>query len=115
MEIRHTKTHNAAILAVQGRMDATSAPIFDQQMAQVLADGTTYCIVNCSQLEYISSAGLRSTLTAAKAIRSQGGDLVFVGLQGAVHEVFEIAGFSTMFQVFASEEAALETRPNRQP
>jgi anti-anti-sigma regulatory factor len=43
-----------------------------------------------------------------KTLRTQGGELVFAALQGSVQEVFEIAGFSTMFQVFASEDAALE-------
>jgi anti-anti-sigma factor len=108
VEIRVTKKKHAVIVAVQGRMDATTAPAFETHMTAVIAEGTTYCIVDCQALEYISSAGLRSALRVGKTLQTQGGKLVFAALQGSVHEVFEIAGFNTMFQVFASEDAALE-------
>ena len=108
MEIRVTKKKHAVIVSVHGRMDATTAPAFETHMTEVIAAGATYCIVDCQALEYISSAGLRSALRVGKTLRTQGGELVFAAFQGSVQEVFEISGFSTMFQVFASEDAALE-------
>jgi anti-sigma B factor antagonist len=108
MEIRIDQQPKAVIVVVQGRMDAVSAPQFESAMAEHIATGSSRFVVDCSALEYISSAGLRSLLTAAKALRTQNGEMVFAALGGMVHEVFDIAGFGTLFSVFDSIDAALE-------
>ena len=108
MEIRINQQAKAVIVAVQGRMDAVSAPAFESTMSNHIATGAHRVVVDCSALEYISSAGLRSLLTTAKALKVQNGELVFAALQDVVHEVFEIAGFATIFPIFSSIDAALE-------
>ena len=107
MDIDVTTKSQAVIIAVRGRLDATSAPVFEQRLADVIAQGATYVVVQCSGLVYISSAGLRSLLLSGKKLQAQQGRLVFAALQDRVQEVFEISGFSSIFQIFASEEAAL--------
>src|SRR5262245_29707174 len=107
MDIEVTTKLQAVIVAVRGRLDTTSAPLFEQHLADIIAQGATYVVVQCSGLVYISSAGLRSVLLSGKKLQAQQGRLVFVALQDAVKEVFEISGFSSIFQTFASEEAAL--------
>lgn len=108
MDISIDKQPNAVIVGVKGRMDAVTAPIFESTMADHIATDVTLFVVDCSALEYISSAGLRSLLTTAKSLRAQNGELVFAALQDVVREVFEIAGFGTIFPIFDSTEAALE-------
>ena len=107
MNIEVTTRLQAVIVAVRGRLDTTSAPVFEQRLADVIAQGATYVVVQCSGLVYISSAGLRSVLLSGKKLQAQQGRLVFVALQDTVKEVFEISGLSSIFQIFASEEAAL--------
>jgi anti-anti-sigma factor len=107
MDIDVTTTAQAVIVAVRGRLDTTSAPVFEQRLADVITQGATYIVMQCNELAYINSAGLRSVLLGGKKLQAQQGRLVFVGLQGIVKEIFDMAGFSTLFQTFASEDAAL--------
>lgn len=108
MEISFDKQSKAVVVAVKGRMDAVSAPEFDSAMTGYIETGASRFVVDCSALEYISSAGLRSLLTTAKTLRARDGDLVFAALQDVVREVFEISGFGTIFSVFDSADMALD-------
>lgn len=110
MEISIDKQPSAVIVRVKGRMDAVSAPAFESIMADHIATGASLFIVDCGALEYISSAGLCSLLTAAKTLQGRGGELVLAALRDVVREVFEIAGFGIIFSVFDSTDAALEQR-----
>jgi len=95
------------IMTVQGRMDALNAPEFETTCAAVVAEGGSSLVVDLSGLEYISSAGLRSILTAVKQMRGAGGRIVFCGLGGMVADVFRISGFLKMFQVYSTVEEAV--------
>jgi anti-anti-sigma factor len=108
MEISFEKQPKAIIVFVKGRMDAVSSPEFEKTMADHIASGASRFVVDCSALEYISSAGLRSLLTTAKTLRACHGELVFAALRDAVREVFEIGGFVTIFSVYDSIDAALK-------
>jgi anti-anti-sigma factor len=108
MEISIDKQSNAVVVAIKGRMDGVSAPEFEKTMADHIASGASRFVVDCSALEYISSAGLRSLLTTAKSLRARDGELVFAALRDVVREVFEIGGFSTIFSVYDSTDAALK-------
>ncbi|MEO8329077.1 MAG: STAS domain-containing protein, partial [Candidatus Nanopelagicales bacterium] len=59
------------------------------------------------ELDYISSAGLRVLLGAAKKLRASGGTLGMFGLNQSVREVFDISGFSAILSVYPSEAEAL--------
>lgn len=107
MDIRVSQKQQAVVVAVTGRIDNTSAPVFEQQLEDLVAQGTTYTMVNCHALEYVSSAGLRSMLRIDEKLRAEQGRLAFAALQERTQKIFEISGFSSIFQIFASEEAAL--------
>src|SRR4029453_13754781 len=108
MEISIDKQSKAVIVVVKGRMDAVSSPQFEKTMADYIATGASRFVVDCSGLEYISSAGLRSLVIPAKTLRASDGALVFVALTDVVREVFEIAGFRRIFSVFDSIDVALK-------
>ncbi len=107
MEINVLNKNNAIIISVQGRMDAVTSPQFDKTFSDLLAKDSRTFILNMSGLEYISSAGLRSILAAAKQLKEKQAKILFVGLHGPVEEVFKISGFYSIFQIFGSEEDAL--------
>jgi anti-anti-sigma factor len=107
MEISIAKESNAIVVVVKGRMDALSGPEFEKTMADHIASGARRFVIDCSALEYISSAGLRSLLTTAKTLRACDGELVFAALRDAVREVLEIGGFSRFFSIYDSTDAAL--------
>lgn len=95
------------VVEVKGRMDAVTAPEFEQNLSETISKGEKKIIINLSGLEYISSAGLRSILVVAKKLKAEQGTLFFYGLQGTVQEVFKISGFFSIFRIVDSLEAAL--------
>jgi len=109
MEIANTgKEKDHFILAVTGRMDAVTAPEFENRVLDWINAGETHLIVDLGGLEYISSAGLRSILTIAKNVKGKQGQIVLCGLRDTVKEVFEISGFSTIIPVSESVESAIK-------
>ncbi len=107
MEFESEKTGASMVVKVKGRMDATTAGEFEQEMARHMEAGEKNFVVDLAGLQYISSAGLRAILTVAKKLKSGGGQMAFCRLQGIVQEVFSLAGFSSMFALHDSLEAAL--------
>jgi anti-anti-sigma factor len=107
MEIQTRKEKAAVVVSVKGRMDAVTAPEFDKNMIDLISKGEKAFVVNLGELDYMSSAGLRSILALAKKLKEREGKIIFAGLRGPVEEVFKISGFSSMFKIFDSEESAL--------
>ena len=79
-----------------------------EQMTELIEKGEKKILVHFGKLDYISSAGLRILLIAAKQLKAAGGELRLCCLNEVVKEVFDISGFTTIFNVFGSETEALE-------
>lgn len=94
-----TKKQNASSLeiALEGRLDTTTAPELERAMKESL-DGVSELTLDFEKLEYISSAGLRVLLSAQKKMSRQGGmKLVHVG--EIIMEVFEVTGFTDILTI----------------
>lgn len=109
MEIRIRKEASGTIVSVTGKMDAVTAPDYEQSLRQLMAEGEKTFVNDFAGLVYISSAGLRSILATAKALKAVEGRLLFSGVTGPVKDVFEISGFGSLFQVHDSPDAALKS------
>jgi anti-anti-sigma factor len=107
MEFATKKEGGAAVVTVKGRIDAVTAPEFESGLSTLMAGGDTTIVINFGQLEYISSAGLRSILSVAKQLKAKNGKLLFASLQGPVKDVFKISGFGSIFSIFETEAEAL--------
>jgi anti-anti-sigma factor len=113
-----TRTQNDVTLVVfAGSLDSNTSPQAQQALDGMLAAGTRKMVVDCTALDYISSAGLRVLLGTAKRLSGGagagdgaggGGALRLFGLNQTVQEVFDISGFSTILAVFATEADALK-------
>lgn len=108
MELDARKEGSALVVTVQGRMDAVTAPEFEEYVDSWTAKGEKVFVVDLGGLEYISSAGLRSILASAKKLKGMSGKILFCGLAGMVKEVFDISGFASMFSVYATQAEAIE-------
>jgi len=107
MEITTRQEKDATVVMVQGRIDAVTAPEFENHLSSLIEKGGRRFIINLGALEYISSAGLRSILATAKRLKTEQGDIRFSGLQGPVEEVFKISGFYSIFKIFYSDASAI--------
>jgi len=90
-----------------GRLDAANAPDFDTAAGKALAGASCKVLVDLGSLEYISSAGLRCMLLLAKKVKSNSGSLMLCGLSGMVANVFEVSGFTPMFQIADDADKAV--------
>ena len=97
--IAATKLESAVTLALAGRLDGLSSPELEQQVAALLASGIRTLVFDLSALDYVSSAGLRVFIIAAKKLKASGGVAQFTSLTPAVHDVFHISGLLTAFGV----------------
>lgn len=78
-------------LALEGRLDTTTAPELEAELKSSL-DGVTALDLDFEKLEYLSSAGLRVLLAAQKVMNKQG-TMVIHHVNDTIHEVFEVTGF----------------------
>ncbi len=108
MEIKEFKRKDETLVAtLSGRMDAMTSTGFTDQMGVWTETGLKSFIIDCSALDYISSAGLRAILVTAKKIKTINGSLQLAALQENVHNVFSISGFDKIIPITATLDDAL--------
>lgn len=78
MELTTKSESGVCFVTVTGRLDAVAAPDFDRQFTTLIGGGETTFVIDMAGLDYISSAGLRSILAAAKQVKSTRGRLCLV-------------------------------------
>ena len=107
MELIETSADAAVVLQLSGKLDAVTTPDFTGWFDKRIASGDCCFVVDCSDLAYLSSAGLRGFLMIAKQIKSRQGRLIVCGLAGVALEVFQISGFLTILETRQDRQAAL--------
>ncbi|MCR5783709.1 MAG: STAS domain-containing protein [Clostridia bacterium] len=91
------KNGNAMTIAIEGRLETTTAPEIEAVVKSEL-EGITDLTFDFNKLDYISSAGLRVLLAAQKIMNKQG-DMKIVGANEIVKEIFDVTGFSEILTV----------------
>ena len=91
MTINKNLNDNKLTVALEGRLDTTTAPELETELKQSLA-GVTELIMDFEKLDYISSAGLRVLLSAQKIMTKQG-SMKIIHANEMIMEVFEVTGF----------------------
>ncbi len=108
MTINESQEGKTRIFDLSGRLDASTSDRLEEQLLSVIDGGASHVVVDLDKLEYISSAGLRVLLLAAKKLKQVDGKIVLSNLQAHIREVFDIAGFSAIFSIFNSRSEAIE-------
>jgi anti-anti-sigma factor len=98
VQISHGRHGAADLVSIAGRLDSARSREAEETILAVLGEKPEQPLyVDCSGLEYISSAGLRVMLKAGKRLHENGQQLTLVGLTGPVARVFEMSGFDQLF------------------
>ncbi|HBC88462.1 MAG TPA: hypothetical protein DCZ94_16055 [Lentisphaeria bacterium] len=108
MTINQRKDGGITVLELQGRLDSFSSHDTDRQVTKLIDDGVLKIVLDLSGLEYVSSAGLRVVLSAAKRIRQAQGKMVLACPAPQVKKVLDVAGFSTILPIFATMDEAVK-------
>lgn len=102
MEIVERKEDGVRCLGLSGRLDSNTSRELEQKLLPMVEEEGTSLLVDLTELKYISSAGLRVFLLAAKRAKKQQSKIVLAALNENVREVFDISGFSTLFTIASS-------------
>ena len=97
MTITTTKNDNAMNIALEGRLDTTTAPQLDAEINANI-EGLTELSLDFGKLEYVSSAGLRVLLSAQKIMNKQG-KMTITNVCDDIREVFDITGFTDILTI----------------
>ncbi len=108
MQVFVEEKNGVTVISLEGRMDATTSGTFEDACKKVISSGIKLIVVDMNQVEYISSAGLRSILTMLKLGKEQPITLVFCALSSMVGEVFRISGFTSVLSIYPTQKDALE-------
>jgi len=108
MNITESKTADIVTLSLSGRLDTTTAKAFEDRLLAHIDSGERRLAIDLTGLEYISSAGLRVFLLAAKRLDSAQGRIALCALTEPVREVFDVAGFISIFAIYDSHQEALK-------
>jgi anti-anti-sigma factor len=107
MEITQSQHGDLLVVSLDGRLDAHTAKIFEDRLLPLLEQGNKQILVDFAKLDYISSAGLRVLLLAARKLDDASGKIALCSLKPAIKTVFDIAGFSSIFPIFATATEAI--------
>lgn len=84
-------------LSLSGRLDTTTAPILEAELKKSIS-GITKLVFDFSELEYLSSAGLRVLLAAQKVMNKQG-EMIVRNVNDTISEIFEVTGFADILTI----------------
>jgi anti-sigma B factor antagonist len=107
MEISEDRKADVVILSLSGKLDATTAKTFEDKILAAINSGAQRLAVDLSQLDYVSSSGLRVFLLAAKQLQGTQGKIVLCALKDHVRQVFDLAGFSSVLSIYGSRDEAI--------
>lgn len=107
MDIRQTTEEGAVVLEILGRLDGGTSDLLAARLAAVLAERPATLVLDLAGLDYLSSAGLRVLMVAAKQVRSLQSTLALCALKTNVRELFEISGLTQVFAIYPERRSAV--------
>jgi anti-sigma B factor antagonist len=106
-EITTGDAQAVSLVYLKGYLDAHTAPEFEKTLQDLVGSEKVHIVVNCSDLTYISSAGLGVFMGFIEDVRSRGGDIKLAELTEKVFRVFDLLGFPVLFEIFEREADAV--------
>ncbi len=107
MNLEETKIGKALVVAPAGRLDSLSTPAFEAALASRIDAAPSAIVLDLAAVPFVSSAALRTFLSASRRLGEAGGQLVFCGLRENVRELFRVSGFDSMFAIHADRDGAV--------
>lgn len=109
MNLKEIKNDKAIIIEIVGRLDTTNFSQLENLIMQHINGGEKKFVIDCSGMDYVSSSGLRIFLMALKKVKALNGRFVLCSLQENIREIFEISGFTTIFDIYGNQDEAINT------
>ena len=99
MEVKITEKDNVMIAALAGRLDTAVSQEVATAMQPLIDNADKTLVLDCKDLAYISSSGLRIFLTVRKAAAAKGGKVIVRDITPEIRQVFMMTGFLNLFEI----------------
>lgn len=99
MEVIINKQEGKTLVELKGRIDTTNADQFQQEVSPLMEGDQLDIDIDCAEMTYTSSQGLRTFLLLQKSVNARGGKMVLHNMNPMVKEVFDITGFSNIITI----------------
>jgi len=112
MELKITASRHAPevnIAAMSGRLDVETADRTLPELLGLIAQSSGGVIIDLKEVTFVSSAGLRTLLSACKKADAEGKNLAMIQAQPQVYKIFKVAAFDTLFTICKNEKEALKS------
>lgn len=100
LEITTQEMKRVDLITVSGRVDSSTAPELEEALQGRLDDGRYNLVLDLSDVNYLSSAGLRAMVSALRTCKGKGGDVRVAAPSERVQEVLELAGLDALFKSY---------------
>lgn len=108
MEIIHTSLKHCDMLKVKGRIDSATAPDLQKSIEGINKSGHFKIVIDLSEVDFISSAGLRVLIGAQKECRRYNrGEVYLAAVSPKIHAALDLAGFTLLFKIFKDPTSAV--------
>lgn len=107
MQISTKPLKRVEVITVSGRVDSSTAPEFERVLKNTLDSGRHQIVLDLEKVDYMSSAGLRALIAALKTARQHSGDVRIANPSSRVTEVLQLAGLTSLFEVYPSQVEAV--------
>ena len=105
--VRSRQLEEVAVLYPKGHLDAHNVERFEKEILKLVGNEVVKIVVNCRDLNYISSAGMGVIMGYLDEIREKGGDIKLCSLNDRVYEIFDLVGFTDIYDFLSDEKAAI--------
>lgn len=99
MEVEIEKQNDVVTVFLKGRLDTLASQEVSQQLEGLSENASGTIIMDCTEMSYISSSGLRIFLTLRKAASEKGGKVIVRGISNDIRSVFMMTGFLNLFEI----------------
>ena len=99
MEVRINETENVTTVELAGRLDTAVSQEVAAALQPVIDKAGKIIVLDCRDLDYISSSGLRIFLTVRKAASAAGGKVIVRDISTEIRQVFMMTGFLNLFEM----------------
>lgn len=99
MEVEIEKQNEVVTVFLKGRLDTLASQEVSQQLEGLAENASGTIIMDCTEMSYISSSGLRIFLTLRKAASEKGGKVIVRGISNDIRSVFMMTGFLNLFEI----------------
>ena len=111
LNVKEDRAGQVLVLSPEGRLDSINAGEFQALVMGHIDGGEKCVIVDLSNLDYISSAGVRAAQLASRALKESGGQFMLCAMSESIRRVFNISGFDRIIDIAGTLQDALDRVP----